>query len=89
MTEVNQTPVESTPELVESESQATEIIKNDLDDLINTSITDSAAKQKIDFTTTTSDADKKNEMKQARIREKKIPNKIIVFAVICVFLLAL
>jgi hypothetical protein len=54
-------------------------IQNDLDDLISNTITDSATKQKIDFTTNKAEASKKDDAKKDRLKEKKIPTLIFTF----------
>lgn len=69
-------------------SDATTAIQNDLDDLINSTINDSAAKQKIDFTANKSDTAKKDDKKKALLRERKMPTYIIIFSLICVLFLS-
>ena len=70
-------------------SDTTKEIQSDLDDLISTSIHDSAEKQKIDFTATKSESDKKDEKKKALLRERKMPTYIIISSFVLVLLLAI
>lgn len=70
-------------------SSETTNIQNDLDDLISSSINDSAVKQKIDFTASKSDQTQKDDKKKQLLRQRKIPTYIIVFGVLSIWLLAL
>lgn len=65
-------------------SSETTNIQNDLDDLISSSINDSAVKQKIDFTASKSDQTQKDDKKKQLLRQRKIPTYIIVFGVLCI-----
>ena len=89
MAEPQTTPVTPTPSSVAETSQPvpTVEIQNDLDDLITSTINDDAKKQRLDFAANSNEAAKKDEKLQARIREKKIPSKIIAFAAILLIVL--
>ncbi|MBP6085810.1 hypothetical protein KA478_01170 [Patescibacteria group bacterium] len=89
MAEPQTTPVIPTPENTVETSQPgpTVEIQNDLDDLITSTINDDAKKQKLDFAANSNEAAKKDEKLQARIREKKIPGKIIAFVAVLLIVL--
>ena len=70
-------------------SSETATIQSDLDDLISSSINDSAVKQKIDFTASKSDQSQKEDKKKQLLRQRKIPTYIIVFGFLSIFLLGL
>ncbi len=71
--------VEQSTQSVQVALDPTVSIQNDLDDLISNTITDSATKQKIDFTTNKADATKKEDAKLSRLKEKKIPTLIFIY----------
>lgn len=73
----------------ESPSPVTSQIQNDLDNLISTSITQSVEKQKIDFSASKSETDKKEDRKKALLRERKLPTLIIIYIVVLMLLLSI
>ena len=98
MTETSKTKDANNPELtlnpnVVANNTASELssettsIQNDLDDLINSSIKDSAVKQKIDFSTSLTDQSQRDDKKKQLLRKRKIPTYIIVFCFLCIWLL--
>jgi hypothetical protein len=91
MAETQETPATPVSESAVQvpESNPTVEIQNDLDDLITSTINDDAKKQKLDFAANSSEAAKKDEKMKARIREKKIPSKIMLYSGILVLILAI
>lgn len=87
---LNPNAVGSTPQQAKSELDAsTKEIQSDLDALINTSINDSAQKQKLDLTMNKSESEKKDEKKKELLRQRKLPTLIIVHSVVLLLLLSL
>jgi hypothetical protein len=70
-------------------SPETAMIQNDLDELISSSINESAVKQKVDFTTNKSDQTSKDDKKKQLLYQRKVPTYIIIFGSLCVWLVGL